>query len=82
VRDPVQPRTQQKLPVADAQRPVRAHEYVLERIVYIGAVARQHLAHVGEQPRPVAIVDNAERVVVPRPKQRHELGVRAQPQDW
>src|SRR5205085_8063543 len=38
----------------------------------------QHLARVGEQPLPVAVVDDPEGVVVAGPEQRHELLVGAE----
>jgi hypothetical protein len=43
---------------------------------------QQHLARVGEQALPVAVVDNAERLVMTRPEQRDELLVGAEAKQW
>ena len=62
-----------------AQRSVRADEDVLEHVLGVLARTRaQHLAHVGEQPLAVAVVDDAERLVAPGAEQREQLLVRAQ----
>ena len=67
-------------PVVAAQRAVRAHEHVLERVLRVAVRAAQHLAGVGEQAGAVAVVDGAERVVGAVAEQRHELLVGAQTQ--
>ena len=80
MRDAVEPRAQRHLAVVGAQRAVGAHEDVLQRVLGVLARAGQHLAHVGEQPLAVAVVDDAERLVVAGAEQRHQLLVGAQPQ--
>src|SRR5205814_9054119 len=61
-------------------RGVGAQEDVLERVLGVGPRSRQHLAHVGEQPLAVAVVDDPVRLVVTSPEQRHQLLVGPQPQ--
>ena len=78
VGDAIQPGSQRDLAVVRPQARIGPHEHVLEGVLGILA-AREHLARIGEQPLPVAIVDGPERVVVPRAEERNELLVRAQP---
>ena len=82
VGDPVKPRPQGEVPVACAQAFVGAHEHVLERILGIGHPSREHLAHIGQQARPVAIVNYAKCLVATGAKQRDQLLVRAQAEQW
>jgi len=72
----VEPGAQGKLAVIGPQAGVGPHEDVLQGVLGILA-ARQHLARVGEQPLPIAVVDHPERVVVAGAEQGHELFVRA-----
>ena len=81
VRDAVEPGPERQLAVIGPQAGVGADEDVLERVLGV-LPDRQHLAGVREQPLPVAVVDHAERLVVARPEQRHELLVGAQPKEW
>ena len=74
----VEPGLQRDGPVVDAQGVVGAQEDVLEGVLGVGARAREHLADVGEEPLAVAVVDDAERLVVARPEERDELLVAAQ----
>ena len=81
VGDPVQPGAQVDLALVGAQRAVGADEHVLHHV--LGVLARaggEHLAHVGEQPLAVAVVDRAERVVAAGAEQGEQLLVGAQPQ--
>jgi hypothetical protein len=80
VGDPVQPRAQRDRPVAVAQAAVCAEEDILQRVLGVGARAAEHLARVGQQAGPIAIVDDAEGVVGAGPEQCHQLLVGAQPQ--
>ncbi len=80
VGDPVQPRPERELAFIRAQAVVRAHEDLLDGVLGILAGPVEHLARVREQPRPVAVMDHAERIVVACPEQRHELLVGADPQ--
>ena len=64
-----------------AQRAVGPHEHVLHHV--LGVLARaggEHLAHVGEQPLAVAVVEDPERVLVAAAEEREQLLVGAQPQ--
>jgi SAM-dependent methyltransferase len=74
----VEPRPQRDVAVAGAQTRVGADENVLERVLDIGCAAGQHLAHVRQQARAVAVVDDAEGLLVALPEQRHELLVGAE----
>ena len=56
VGDAVEPRAHGDLAVAGAQGAVGAEEDVLHDVLRLGGAA-QHVAHVGEQPRFVAVVD-------------------------
>ena len=81
VRDAVQPGAQVHLAPVGAQRPVGAHEHVLHDV--LGVLARaggEHLAHVREQPLPVAVVDRAERLLAAGAEERQQLLVGAEPQ--
>jgi len=83
VRDAVEPRADVDLALVVAQRAERAHEHVLEHVLRVLArVAGEHLAHVGEQPLAVAVVQDAERLVGPGAEERHELVVGAEPEQW
>jgi hypothetical protein len=77
----VQPGAQRHRAVVLAQGAVGAQEHVLQGVLGVGPRARQHLARVGEQPLAVAVVDDAERVVVAHPEQRDQLVVAAQAQE-
>jgi hypothetical protein len=81
VRDPVEPWAERHRPVAGAKTGVRAHEHVLERILDVGSAPGQHLTHVSQQSRAVAIVDDAEGLLVALTEQRDQLLVRAQSQE-
>ena len=59
---------------------VGAHEDVLQRVLGVGPRAGEHLARVGEQPRAVAVVDDAEGLVVAGAEEGDELLVGAQAQ--
>ena len=63
------------------QARVRAHEDVLERVLGVLTV-REHLPRVGEQPLPVAVVDDPEGVVVARAEQGYELLVGPEAEEW
>ena len=77
VGDPVQPGAQRQLAVGwRAGRSRRGRRCPAARPRRPGAT-RQHLARVGEQPLPVAVVDHPERLVVAGAEQRHELLVGA-----
>src|SRR3954467_240232 len=77
----VQPGAHVHLAVVVAQRPVGPHEHVLEHVLGVLARGRrEHLAHGGAQPLPIAVVQHAEGFVVSVTEQRHQLLVRAQPQ--
>ena len=78
VRNAVQPCAERQLTVRGAQARVSAHEDVLQRVLGVLPRARQHLPRVREQPLPVAVVDDAERLLVTVAEQRHELFVGAQ----
>ena len=81
VGDAVQPGAQVDVALVGAQRAVGADEDVLQHV--LGVLARagaQHLAHVGEQPLAVAVVDDAERLVAAGAEQREQLLVGAQAQ--
>ena len=64
VRDPIQPGAQAQLAAIGQQARICADEHVLEHVLGVGMLPREHLAHVGEQPRAVAIVNDPERVLV------------------
>jgi hypothetical protein len=82
VGDAVQPRPHLHRPVVRAQRPVGAHEDVLQHVLGVLARrAREHLAHVGEQALAVAVVQRAERLGAAGAEQGEQLLVRAQPQE-
>ena len=79
--DAVEPRADVHLAVVVAQRPVRAHEDVLQHVLGILARAgREHLAHVGEQPLAIAVVQDPEGLVVAGAERGDELIVRAHAQ--
>jgi hypothetical protein len=81
VGDAVEPSAQVDVAVVGAQCPVGADEDVLQHVLRIVTrTGAQHLAHVGEQPLAVAVVDGAERLVVTGPEERDQLLVRAEPQ--
>ncbi len=80
--DPVQPRLQDQLAAVGAQAGVRTHEHFLEHVLGVRVRRREHLTHVREQPGTVAVVDDPEGILVPRPEQADELLVRAQPEKW
>ena len=81
VGDAVEPGAHVHRAVVGAQGAVGAHEHVLQHVLGVLARAgREHLAHVGEQPLAVAVVDDAERLVVAGAEQRDELLVGAQAQ--
>jgi hypothetical protein len=73
VGDPVEPGPEAQLPVRGPEPLVGAHEHVLERVLGVLTRAEEHLPRVGEKPLLVAVVDDAERLLVPRPEQRHQL---------
>ena len=79
VGDAVEPRAQVHVARVGPQRPVRAHEDVLQHV--LGVLARrraQHLTDVGEQPLAVAVVDDAEGLLATGPEEREQLLVRTQ----
>jgi len=80
VRDAVQPGAQAERAIVRPQARIGAHEDVLQCVLGILAGAGEHLPRVREQPRPVAVVDHAERLLLTLAEQRHELFVGAQPQ--
>ncbi len=69
----IEPWTQRELAVARPEAGVGPDEDILQRILDIQAPAREHLAHVAGQLRPVAVVDDAERLLAARPEERDEL---------
>ena len=77
VGHPVEPGPQRKLAAVSAQAGVGPHEDVLQRVLGVLAM-RQHLARVGEQPLPVAVVNHPEGVVVAGPEHCDELLVGAE----
>ena len=81
VGDAVKPGAQRELAVARAQPTVGAHEHILERVLGVLARARQHLAHVREQPLAVAVVDDREGLVVSGSEGGHELVVGTEPRE-
>ena len=78
VGDAIQPCAEGEIAVARPQPVVRLEEHVLERVLGVLPRRRQHLAGVGEQPGPVAVVDDPEGLVVPGTEERYELIVRAE----
>ena len=81
VGDAVEPRAHVHLTVVVAQRPVGAHEDVLQHVLRVlPGTGGQHLAHVGEQPLAIAVVKDPERFVVATAERRDQLLVRAQTQ--
>jgi hypothetical protein len=79
--DAVQPRAHVHLAVVVAQRAIRAHEDILQHVLRVLARAgREHLAHVGEQALPVAVVQDPEGLVVAGPERRDQLVVGTQTQ--
>ena len=81
VGDPVQPRPQRQLAVARAQaRRTRCTKMSCRASSASWREAGEHLARIGEQPLPVAVVDDPEGLVVPGPEQRDELLVGPQPE--
>jgi hypothetical protein len=80
VCDAVQPRPQCELAVVGAQAGVGTNEYLLQRILGVLGRAGEHLARVREQSLAVPIMDDPERLLVPRAKQRYELLVRTKAQ--
>ena len=82
VRDAVEPGAHVDRAAVAAQRAEGAHEHVLQHVLGVLArVAREHLAHVGEQPLAIAVVQHAERVVGAGAEQRDELLVGAQAEE-
>ena len=82
VGDAVEPGAQGHRPVVGAQRAVGAHEDVLQGVLGLDRRTGEHPARIGEQPGPVAIVDDAECVLVAETEQRHELVVGPEPQEY
>jgi hypothetical protein len=81
VGDAVEPRAHVHLPRVGPQGAERPHEDVLQHVLgVLTRVRAEHLAHVGEEPLPVAVVQDPERVVGARAEQGHELVVRAEAQ--
>ena len=81
VGDAVQPRPHVHLAVVVAQRPVRADEDVLQHVLRVLARAGgEHLAHVGEQPLAIAVVEHPEGLVVAATECRDQLLIRTQSQ--
>jgi hypothetical protein len=78
VRHAVQPGAQRHGAIVVAQSAVGAQEDVLQHILGVGPRAAEHLARVGEQPRAIAVVDRAERLVVAHPEEGHQLVVGAE----
>jgi hypothetical protein len=54
----------------------------LEGILYLGRSARQHLPRVRQQARTVAVMNDAEGLLVTLAEERDELLVRAQTEQW
>lgn len=73
VGHPVKPSLQGQVTVAGAQAGVGALKDILQRVLGILAAPGQHLPGVGEKPLAIAVVDDAERLVVARSKQGHQL---------
>jgi hypothetical protein len=81
VGDAVEPRAHVHLAVVGAQGAERADEHVLHDVLgVLPCAGREHLAHVGEQPLAVAVVQHVERVVVARAELDQQLVVRTQTQ--
>jgi cytochrome c-type biogenesis protein len=80
MRDPVQPGAECEVASIRAQPPVGANEDLLDGVLGVGRAGGEHLPRIGEHARAVAVVDDAERVLVTGPEQGHELLVGAQPQ--
>ncbi len=81
VRDAVEPRADVDLARVGAQRAVGADEDVLQHVLRVLAgVAREHLAHVREEPLAIAVVQHAEGLVGTGTEERHELLVGAEPE--
>ena len=81
VGDAVEPGAQVDVARVGPQGAVGAHEDVLQHVLGVLARARaQHLAHVGEQPLAVAVVDGAEGLLAAGAEEREQLLVRAQPE--
>jgi hypothetical protein len=73
VRDAVQPRPQRELAVVGAQAGVGTNEYLLQRVLGVLGRAGEHLARVCEQSLAVPVMDDPERLLIPRAEQRYEL---------
>ena len=77
----VQPGPQREVTVVAAQAGVGADEDLLDGVLGIGAGAGEHLTRVGEQPRPVAVMDDPEGLLVAGAEERDQLLVGAQSQE-
>jgi hypothetical protein len=80
VRDPVQPGPKGEIAIVGPQRRVGAHEHVLESVFGILSRSREHLARIREQPLPITVVDDPERVLVALAEEDDELLVGPKPQ--
>jgi hypothetical protein len=80
VGDAVEPRPERHRRVGGAgQRRIRVDERLLQRVV--GRRGRQEALAVPLQRRPVALDDRGERLLVARPRERHETLVRRPEED-
>jgi hypothetical protein len=71
VGDAVEPGAHVDRAVVGAQGAERADEDILQHVLgVLPRLGREHLAHVGEQPLAVAVVQRVERLVEPARKRR------------